>query len=400
MAIRKIKDSWWVDIRFNRKRYRRKSPEDSKLGAKAYETMLHNKLLRSESIEPEPVKVPVRKEEEQGFDKFAWQWFEIYVKNNNKISEINGKRSTLKTHLVPFFSSTPLSSITGFQIEKYKSKKLKEGLSKKTVNNHLTVLNKCMRSAQEWFDMLRIPRISKMKTPPTKFSFFTNEESQQILKCAGDWHAMIMIALRTGLRLGELRGLMWEDINWETKVLSVKRSIFRNQIVPPKSNKDRHLPLTDELFSLLSDLRKKKGYVFTDPDSGNFLEENRPRRALIKIYEQAGLKPSGWHAFRHTFASHLTMAGAPLKAVQELLGHSNIQTTMRYAHLSPSTLKDAMNLLDHSGKENFGHQMGIRIPELSQNMTLISLKKPELVANVKQKTEPFDSVSDSGDGGS
>ena len=398
MATRKIKDSWYVDLRFNRKRYRRKSPENSKTGAKAYEMMLYKKLLSGESINPETV--PIEKENKQAFDRFAWEWFDIYVKNNNKISEINGKRSTLRTHLVPFFGSTSLDSITGFQIEKYKTKKLKEGLSKKTVNNHLTVLSKCLRSAQEWFDMVRILRISKMKTPPSKFTFFTEEESRHLLKYSGDWHKMVFVALKTGLRLGELRGLMWKDINWETRTLSVRRSIFRNHIVPPKSNKDRHLPLTDELFSLLYDVKKQKGYVFTYPDSGKFLEENRPRRALIKIYEQAGLKTAGWHALRHTFASHLTMAGAPLKAVQELLGHANIQTTMRYVHLSPSTLKDAMDLLDSGSQDNYGHQVGSNIKELQENMTLTSLKNLGFTANIKQKQAPADLSLKCGDGGS
>jgi integrase len=245
-----------------------------------------------------------------------------------------------------------LDSITSLQIEKYKAKKLSEGLSKKTINNHLTVLSKCLRSAQEWFDMARIPKIAKLKTSPPKFSFFTKEESQRLLDHSGEWYTMVLVALRTGLRLGELRGLMWKDINWETRILSVKRSIFRNHIVPPKSNRERHLPLTDELYAVLSKMRKEKGYVLRDPGNGEFLEENRPRRALIKICEQAGLASLGWHALRHTFASHLTMAGAPLKAVQELLGHSNIQTTMRYTHLSPSTLKDAMNLLDPDDKTN------------------------------------------------
>lgn len=70
------------------------------------------------------------------------------------------------------------------------------------------------------------------------------------------------------------------------------------------------------------------------------------RHPLWRACRKAGLRPIQWHACRHTFASHLVMRGVPLKAVQELLGHSTIQMTMRYAHLGPEVTRDAVNLLD------------------------------------------------------
>jgi site-specific recombinase XerD len=85
--------------------------------------------------------------------------------------------------------------------------------------------------------------------------------------------------------------------------------------------------------------------VFCDADGG-LLWESRCRHHLHRACKTAGLRPISWHVLRHTFASHLVMRGAPLKAAQELLGHANIKTTLRYAHLTPAARREASELLD------------------------------------------------------
>ena len=104
MAVRKIKNSWWVDFRADYIRYRKRSPENSKAGAEAYEANLRQKLARGERIDK------VVQEPEQGrlFRDFAWQWFKEYVETNNKPSEQRNKRHILHASLVPIFGQMPV----------------------------------------------------------------------------------------------------------------------------------------------------------------------------------------------------------------------------------------------------------------------------------------------------
>ena len=97
------------------------------------------------------------------------------------------------------------------------------------------------------------------------------------------------------------------------------------------------------------------------------LTENECKHPLWRTCRRAGLRIIGWHSLRHTFASHLVMRGAPLKAVQELLGHADIRMTMRYSHLSPSVRRDAVALLDTStSSAAFGPQLGNDLSALAQ----------------------------------
>jgi hypothetical protein len=127
-------------------RYRKKSPENSRTGALAYEAMLKHKLARGEQIDHHASTG----EQTQTFETFAKRWFEEYVTTNNKFAEIRIKEYTLKSSLVPFFGRIPVKDIKTHHIEQFKSKKMKAGLANKTIKNHLTVLNKCLVCAYDW----------------------------------------------------------------------------------------------------------------------------------------------------------------------------------------------------------------------------------------------------------
>jgi len=158
-----------------------------------------------------------------------------------------------------------------------------------------------------------------------------------------DWK-LVAFAIETGLRRGEQFRLRWDQVDLENGVLTLPL---------PKGGKTRHVPLSEEAKTILRsfDSFLRSAWVFpglrdtTQPmDSRAFL-----RRSFEPGLRQAGITGACWHSLRHTAASRRIMAGVDLVSVKEILGHRDIQTTLRYAHLAPGHLRDAVNRGSLSG---------------------------------------------------
>src|SRR6266571_6059978 len=175
MAVRKIKQSWWVDFQFDGRRHRKRSPENSKAGAEAYEAVLRQKLAQGERL----AKVSNTK---QTFGQFASKWFDEYVMPNNKFSECRTKKYILQGSLVPFFGKIPIEQITNQHIEQYKAKCIADGAARKTVNNRLAVFSKCVATAYEWLTLPGTPpKVVWLKCPPPGTDFLSPDECALVL---------------------------------------------------------------------------------------------------------------------------------------------------------------------------------------------------------------------------
>src|SRR5262249_41643740 len=143
------------------------------------------------------------------------------------------------------------------------------------------------------------------------------------------------------------KGLQWSSINWQNLVVTVRHSRCdrAKDIVSPKNNRMRHIPLDIDVCEMLHRRKGDTGYVFTDA-IGLAFNHDRLSHRLEQVCRKAGLRRISWHILRHTFASHLAIKGVPLHVVQELLGHSTITMTMRYAHVAPSALRTAIDALN------------------------------------------------------
>ena len=223
------------------------------------------------------------------------------------------------------------------QFERELRKALLDGThGRKTVNNHLSCLHKMLDVAAEWRIIPFVPRVKWLRVPEAAFDFLTFEEAERRVAAADpEWRAMITVGLKAGLWLGELLGLQWDDVDLVAGRLVVWRAVSRGRLSTPKSGRKREIAIGQIAIRALKEHRHLRGnFVFCDMD-GEILKKNSCKWPLWRACKRAGLRRIGWHVLRHTFASHLVMRGAPLKAIQELLGHSDIRVTMRYAHLLP-----------------------------------------------------------------
>lgn len=323
-------------------RVRKVSPVQSRRGAEQHERNIRQALMDGTYGKKEEQKeVPT-------LDTLADEFIAVYAKVENKESEVETKKRLLRVHLRPFFGRRRLDDIGPELISKYKAEKLKAEYDPKTINNHIAVLRKLLVVALEWGRIEKLPTTKwLLRVPPCEFDFLSFEEADRVIK-AGDatWRPMITVGLRTGLRIGELIALRWEDVDLVAGRLLVRRSLSGKKIDTPKNHRTREVPLSEEALRALKAHRHLRGELVFCDEAGKMLTRHGCKWPLWAACERAGIRLIGWHVLRHTFASHLVMRGAPLKAVQELLGHQDIKMTMRYAHLSPDARRDAVRLLD------------------------------------------------------
>ena len=370
MSITKREKKYYISFRLNRQRYRRVSPDNSMAGAKAYEALMRQSIMNGE-----PINSFLETGDKPTFKEFSDKWFELYVKTNNKHSEILNKESLLRAYLNPYFGRMRLDQIKCLDVENFKAKKLATGLSNKSVNNSLIALNKCLNTAKEWDVLRSTPKVKLLKVEPQKFDFLNEEEGQLLLDYCDGWlKDMVLFALKTGLRFGELIALQYNDIDLDQKLLTVSRSIAKGKMGSTKSNKIRFIPLADDVCLMLKARISKKGFVFNDGNSNEPLSYRQCSGWIHRACKKAGLRRISWHALRHTFASNLAQNGVSVMLIKELLGHADIKTTMRYSHLTPLATRDAIETLNKKS----GHKAATNIDSVDFKILALAPVKSEI----------------------
>ncbi len=264
------------------------------------------------------------------------------------------------------FLNRPLLEISTFALESWRTRRRKDDITDSTINRDLDALRSVLSKAVEWGILREHPmrQVKRAKVDTLgRVRYLSVEEEQRLRQTLIDrdearrdgrrrfnaWradrgyqtlpdigpdvypdhlHPLIVLALNTGLRRGELLALTWADVNLTTRLLSVRGATA-------KSGLTRYVPLNEEAVTVLQTWKPSpicEGFVFPGP-TGERMESLKT--AWKKIATAARLDDFTFHDLRHTFASKLVMAGVDLNTVRELLGHADIKMTLRYSHLAP-----------------------------------------------------------------
>ena len=235
------------------------------------------------------------------------------------------RKSTLSYYMRALekeFGEYRLDEITVPMIRKYLNV-VRERASIATANRHHTTMQSIFSRAKEWGDFSGdnpFTHIKKEREPAHRLRYLEKDEIPRLLEaCEPRIRPVVLTAIHTGMRRGEILGLAWENLDLQRGIIYVLQS---------KSGKPREIPITPVLREALLALGpKQSGSVFNVP-------EITLARAYARAMRKAGLVHARFHDLRHTFASHFIMKTQDLPALQRLLGHSTPLMTQRYAHLS------------------------------------------------------------------
>ena len=276
---------------------------------------------------------------------------EKYLKwsDNNKRSSA-ADRNRYDKHLEPRFKDMPLRDISPFHLEKLKSSLKKSGLAPATVTQCLQLVRTIYRKSREWglYDgappKTKFPKLSNKRA-----AFLTADQAKKLLEALKGRSLQLwcqtILGLYAGLRFGEIAGLEFRDIDPEAGTIHLR---------DPKSGDDRFAYITPPIREMFDEWQafngRRQGLVFPDR---NGKRQARVSNVFYRVADELKFNEGCtdarqrivFHSLRHTFASWLVMSGESVQTIKELMGHRDVQTTMRYSHLAPDIKRNAVHNL-------------------------------------------------------
>jgi site-specific recombinase XerD len=330
---------WWVRHADAMGRIRRE-----KAGTKSAALTLYRKR-KTESLQrkklPESLRSPLVSFAELATDALA------YSKAHKRSYDDDVIRMA---RLLTRFRERAADSITAQELEQHLAQTADESnWAPATVNRYRALISLVFRLGIESGKVKENPArlVKHRQENNSRVRWLSAEEEVRlravILEICPEHMPELDLALNTGLRLGELFGLVWENVNLGRRVLTVPRA---------KNGQMRHVPLNGPALAALAQLRERgygTGPVIRNAEGGPL---NGPRYWFEPAIRDAKIRRFSWHCLRHTFASRLVMAGVDLRTVQELMGHKSIQMTVRYSHLTPRHTLAAVERLAEGASES------------------------------------------------
>jgi len=291
---------------------------------------------------------------------FAPRWMKEYAKaNGNKPSTLAAKGTILKLHLVPVLGRLRLDQIGEVDVQRLKLHLA--GMSEKTRACVLSQLATMLRTAERWEEIIKAPHIALPRIPVAPMEFYDFPEWERLIAGAAHAGPMVLAAMllggEAGLRRGELVALEQADVG--PAAINVQHNEWEGIAGTTKGGKFRRVPMTDRLRETISVVRHLRGKRLLWQANGRRVGIATLQSWMETACRRAGLPESrNLHKLRHTFCSHLAMNGVPAKVIQELAGHADLKTTMRYMHLARGSAEAAIASLGRPRRAESGEQAG------------------------------------------
>jgi len=277
-----------------------------------------------------------KKDRKIRFEDFAKEYLD-YAKINKR--SWTRDESSLK-RLIPHFKDKLLSKITPRHIEEYKKKRLDDKVKTGTINRELACLKHMFTIAEKlgrFDDKNPVKKVEFFQERQYVMKILDREEINRLIDAAADHlKPILIIALNTGMRRGEIFNLRWSDIDFIDHYIHIKKT---------KSNVMRKVPMNSVVATTLKNIEKKSEFIFPSLWSKKHKHINDVFNSFKTACSNAGIKDLRFHDLRHTAATLMVTGGVDLATVSQILGHSTIQMTMKYAHPTPENKRSAVNVL-------------------------------------------------------
>ncbi|MFR2207138.1 MAG: tyrosine-type recombinase/integrase [Clostridia bacterium] len=294
-------------------------------------------------------EIIVSRRKRKDFEVVTEEWLK-YKKNTVKKSTYYNYSYSVAKYLYPSFAGKNITKIKNYNnfIEE-----LSDTLSPKTVRDIVTKLKEIINFYEEEHNTkLNIKKMSLPKMNKKEIQILSNKEKQKLEKYCIEQNSLkslgILICLNTGLRVGEVCALRWENVDFETRRIHVEKTIERiyskeeNKTIviidTPKSiTSVRTIPINSKLYNILKQIRgksKKTDFVLTG-SSEHYVEPRNYQYHFKEILKRNKVKKYKFHTLRHTFATNCIEAGMDIKSLSEILGHADVSITLNiYVHSS------------------------------------------------------------------
>jgi len=316
----------------------------------------------------------------------AWRAKYLTIRRGSAAAETVKRDESSFISLEAHFTINSLRQITLEMLESWKSKRLAAGIGKPTVNRELKSVKTMLDSAATfgYIDKMELSKVKLMPERRKKLRFHSVEELGRLLsRCHGVWTTIVLLGARAGLRRGEIHGLRWDSVQFDRNRLQVTGDTKTEGSL-------RFVPLAADLRQHLLAIRgEAKGPFVIGGEHGERPSMDVMSAYCQKLHRKAKLRGS-LHILRHTFASHLMMAGVDIISVRDLLGHTDVKMTQIYAEVSPAHMEEnsvsrlpeimvtgfSGNVTGVCGHEGFSGPVGSGVPP-TRNGILVDSQRGE-----------------------